>query len=128
MARDISARMNRTRRRAKALSTTQTGPSTTANGVMIKRMETELTLIQMEIHTQATGIMINVMARGATRPEKPAVNSRAHGTVELPKDLANSSMAIIDTVSTGLMACSMDRASTSSRLDASNLASMCQLR
>ena len=68
MAHDTLARTNRTRRRAKALSTTLTGQFMTANGVMIKRMETELTLIQMEIHTQATGIMINVMARGATRP------------------------------------------------------------
>ena len=67
MAHDTLARTNRTRRRAKALSTIPTGQFMTANGVMIKRMETELTLIQMEIHTQATGIMINVMATGATR-------------------------------------------------------------
>ena len=67
MAHDTPARTNRTRRRAKALSTTQTGQFMMASGIMIKRMETELTHIQMEIHTQATGIMINVMATGATR-------------------------------------------------------------
>ena len=67
MARDTLACTNRTRKKAKALSTTQTGRFTTVNGVMIKRMETELTLIQMEIHTQATGIMINVTKKGATR-------------------------------------------------------------
>ena len=51
---DILDCMNRTKRKARAHSTIQTVQSMTANGVMIKRMEMELTLIQMEIHTQVS--------------------------------------------------------------------------
>merc|ERR1712123_48358 len=128
MACDTLACTNRTRKKAKALSTTQTGRFTTVNGVMIKRMETELTLIQMEIHTQATGIMINVTKRGVTRTEIPAANSRVHGTVASPRDQVKSFTAIIDTAATGLTACSRGQASTFSRLDASSSASTCPSR
>ena len=81
---DILDCMNRTKRKARAHSTIQTVQSMTANGVMIKRMEMELTLIQMEIHTQVSfiflfiltdkrkvnGKMTNDMAKVNTRPGK----------------------------------------------------------